>query len=143
MSSSEKSAAKRIRRYASHARVIAAAYFVALFVGTHLPPGEISTPDISDKLAHFIGYAGLATLILAVWELSIGKLQPRHYFAVWLAGVAYGAFDEWTQIPVGRTCDMNDWAADVVGVTSGIIIYRLLRPILFAITGHDDGSPNQ
>ena len=78
MSSSEKSAAKRIRRYASHARVIAAAYFVALFVGTHLPPGEISTPDISDKLAHFIGYAGLATLILAVWELSIGKLQPRH-----------------------------------------------------------------
>lgn len=145
MSSSEKSAAKRIRRYAAHARVIAAVYFLTLFIGTHLPPKEMLNPPgfLSDKSAHLIGYAGLATVILAVWELSIGRLQPRHYFAVWLAGVVYGAFDEWTQLSVGRICDMNDWAADVIGVTGGIVIYRLLRPILFAVTGHDDGSPNQ
>lgn len=137
MSSSDKSAVDRIRRFASHARVLAAVYFLALFVGTHLPPGQIGPPGISDKLAHFMGYAGLAVLVLAVWELSTGRLEARHFFAVWLAGTVYGALDEWTQIPVGRTCDMNDWAADVIGIVIGIVVYQLLRPLLFAVVGHE------
>lgn len=139
MPRSQKSAAERIRRLASHARVLAAVYFLALFVGTHLPPGQIGAPRFSDKLAHFIGYVGLTVLVLAVWELSTERLQARHFFAVWLAGTVYAAFDEWTQIPVGRTCDMNDWAADVVGIILGIFAYQLLRPLLFAVIGRDAG----
>jgi VanZ family protein len=138
MSSSNKSAAERIRRYASHARVLAAVYFLALFIGTHLPPGEIGPPGFPDKLAHLGGYAILAVLVLAVWELSTERLQARHFFAVWLAGTVYGAIDEWTQIPVGRTCDMNDWGADVLGVVIGIVAYQLLRPLLFAVIGCDE-----
>jgi VanZ family protein len=136
MSNPELPTSERIRRFAAHARVLAVVYFLALFVGTHLPPGEIGPPDFSDKLAHFGGYAILAVLILAVWELSTGRLRPRHFFAVWLAGTIYAAFDEWTQIPVGRTCDMNDWFADVAGIVVGIVVYQLLRPLLFAMLDH-------
>ncbi len=115
-------------------------YFVVLFIGTHIPPAGIRGASFSDKWAHFGGYLLLTALVLTGWELTIGKLHPRHYFAVWLAGVVYGAFDEWTQIPVGRTCDMSDWAADVLGVTIGIVVYQILRPLLFAVTGHSDDS---
>ena len=71
---------------------------------------------LSDKLLHFGGYAVLTCCVLAGWELTIGMLEPKHYFAVWLAGTLYGAIDEITQIPVGRTCDMNDGLADVLGI---------------------------
>jgi VanZ family protein len=130
----------RFKRNASRARTLAIMYFILLFIGTHLPPTGVGGPSFSDKWAHFNGYLLLTTLVLAGWELTIGTLHPRHYFAVWLAGVVYGAFDEWTQIPVGRTCDMSDWAVDVLGVTGGIVVYQMLRPLLFALTGRGDDS---
>ena len=117
---------------------MAVAYFILLFLGTHIPSVGSGGPSFSDKWAHFGGYLILSVLVLGGWELTIGKLHPRHYFAVWLAGVLYGAFDEWTQIPVWRTCDMNDWAADVLGVTVGIVVYQMLRPLLFAVVGRDE-----
>jgi VanZ family protein len=120
----------RFKRNASRARTLAIMYFILLFIGTHLPPTGVGGPSFSDKWAHFNGYL----------LLTIGTLHPRHYFAVWLAGVVYGAFDEWTQIPVGRTCDMSDWAVDVLGVTGGIVVYQMLRPLLFAVTGRGDDS---
>ena len=128
----------RIKRTALRARTLAVAYLIILFVATHVPTVGAGGPSFSDKWAHFSAYLLLGVLVLAGWELTIGKLQPRHYFAVWLAGVVYGAFDEWTQIPVGRTCDMSDWGADVVGVTLGIIVYQMLRPLLFAVVGRDE-----
>jgi VanZ family protein len=131
---------ERFKRNASRARTLAIIYFILLFIGTHLPPSGVGAPSFSDKWAHFNGYLLLTTLVLAGWELTIGTLHPRHYFAVWLAGVVYGAFDEWTQIPVGRTCDMSDWAVDVLGVTGGIVVYQMLRPLLFAVTGRGDDS---
>lgn len=128
----------RIKKMASRARTLAVAYFIILFIATHVPTVGSGGPSFSDKWAHFSAYLLLCALVLAGWELTIGKLQPRHYFAVWLAGVVYGAFDEWTQIPVGRTCDMSDWGADVLGVTLGIIVYQMLRPMLFAVIGRDE-----
>lgn len=130
----------RLQRIASRARTLAIVYFALLFMGTHIPSVGPGGPSFSDKWAHFAGYLLLTYLVLAGWELTIGILGARHYFAVWLAGVVYGAFDEWTQIPVWRTCDMSDWAADVLGVTIGIVVYQLLRPLLFAVTGRGDGD---
>ena len=130
----------RTKRIALRARTLAVAYLLLLFAATHIPSTGIGPSSINDKSAHFGGYFLLAVLLLAGWELTIGKLQPRHYFAVWLAGVLYGAFDEWTQIPVWRTCDMNDWGADVLGVTVGIVAYQMLRPLLFAIIGRDGAA---
>jgi len=89
--------------------------------------------DVSDKMLHFCGYATLTVLVLTGWELTIGVLEPKHYFAVWLAGTLYGAFDEITQIPVGRTCDMTDWAADVAGIVTGLLVFRLVRAVVYRV----------
>lgn len=131
---------KRFRRLASRARTLAILYFLLLFAGTHIPSNGRVGLSHYDKYAHFGGYAILTIVVLTSWELTFGTLKARHYFAVWLAATVYGALDEWTQIPVGRTCDMNDWFADVAGALTGIIVYQLLRPLLFAVIGRDPSA---
>ena len=34
----------------------------------------------------------------------------------------YGIVDELLQIPVGRTCEVNDWFADLGGIVVGLIL---------------------
>jgi len=128
MPTSPTTTAQRLKRIAARARTLAIVYFLLLFVATHLPSVETaSITDLSDKWLHFGGYATLTVLVLTGWELTIGALEPKHYFAVWLAGTLYGAFDEVTQTHVGRVCDMNDWIADVLGVVCGLVAFRLGR----------------
>src|SRR5262249_25944067 len=128
---SETALTRRVARLASKARTLAVVYFVALFLGTHLP--SLSPPGFSmfDKVEHFSAYALLTLCVLVGWELSVGVLSAKHYLAVWLAGTLYAAFDEITQIPVGRTCDVNDWAADVTGIVIGLAAFSLVRGPLY------------
>lgn len=121
----------RRRSLASRARTLAIVYFALLFLATHIPISSHSSVTYSDKWFHFGGYAVLSICVLAGWELTIGVLQPKHYFAVWLVGTLYGAFDEITQIPVSRTSDVNDWIADVLGIVTGLLVYRMARALLF------------
>ncbi len=135
--------AVRLRRLAAHARTLAAFYFVVLFIGTHLPipPEAFSVIDNKDKLVHFAGYAVLTLVVLAGWELTIGRLQPKHYFAVWFAGTLYGAFDEITQAYVGRSCDVNDWVADVLGVVIGLLLFRVASAVVRRIFVLEESTP--
>jgi len=119
--------AYRRERLAFRARTLALLYLVALFVATHIPAPPPQAISWSDKVCHLVGYALLTFFVLASWELTIGVLRAKHYFAVWLAGTLYGAFDEITQLPVGRDCDVNDWACDVLGIVTGILVYRMCR----------------
>lgn len=118
------------RRWAARARTLAIVYFALLFIATHVPMPSHDMPSYSDKWFHFGGYAVLTMCVLAGWELTIGVLQARHYFAVWLAGTLYGVFDEVTQSFVSRTCDINDWAMDVLGIVCGLLVYRLARALV-------------
>jgi VanZ family protein len=129
--------AARLKRLASRARTLAAVYFLVLCTATHIPL-EQSQVEVSDKIVHFAGYALLTVLVLAGWEFTIGVLEPKHYFAVWLAGTIYGAIDEITQIPVGRHGDVNDWAADVLGIIAGLFVFRLGRAALYCLVAWMD-----
>jgi VanZ family protein len=122
---------QRLRRLAARARTLAAVYIVVLFVATHVPTISVDRLTLSDKFYHLGAYAVLTLCVLAGWELTIRRLEPKHYFAVWLAGTLYAAMDEVTQVPVGRSCDINDWAADVLGIVIGIIVFRLVRMSLY------------
>ena len=134
MPQSPSTPAQRLKRIAARARTLAVVYFLLLFLGTHLPADRMEpVATVSDKWLHFGGYAVLTIVVLAGWELTIGTLQPKHYFAVWLAGTLYGAFDEITQTPVGRSCDINDWMADVLGIVCGLLAYRLGRAAVLRI----------
>jgi VanZ family protein len=106
---------------------VAAAYWTLLLTATHLPSTTIGRPSVGDKFVHFGGYAILTLCVLAAWELTIRFLEPKHYFAVWMAGTLCAAVDEITQVPVGRTGDVNDWAADVLGIVAALIVFRMAR----------------
>ena len=124
--------ADRLKRLASRARTLAAVYFLVLCTATHIPLDQ-SQIDVSDKIVHFASYALLTVLVLTGWEFTIGGLAAKHYFAVWLAGTIYGAIDEITQIPVGRNGDVNDWAADVLGIIAGLLLFRVGSAALYRL----------
>jgi VanZ family protein len=105
-------------------------YWLALFVGTHMPrgPQELLPKNVSDKLLHFTAYGGLAFLLCL--NGSLRRPLGWRQFAIVLALLAgFGAFDEITQIPVGRDCDILDWIADVTGATLGIGGFLLVASV--------------
>lgn len=123
----------RLRRIALVARWGTGLLLFAMFLGTHLPIHVRHGVSGGDSYAHFVAYMLLTICILTSWELSAGILKPQHYFTVWLLGTLYGAFDEITQIPVGRNCDGMDWLADIVGIVAGLTIFRIARPLLYRL----------
>jgi len=127
----------RLRRAAILSRYGTGLILATMFIGTHYPysiPGtEIFHFSNFDKALHFSAYLVLTVSCLASWEFSTGILRPSHYFFVWLFGTIYGALDEITQLPVGRTCDGMDWLADIVGIIAGLTIFRLIRRLLYRL----------
>jgi hypothetical protein len=51
-----------------------------------------------------------------------------------LLAILYGAMDELTQIPVGRTADWKDFLADVIGVVFGLFCYALCRELYWRLS---------
>ncbi|MEX0717471.1 MAG: VanZ family protein [Planctomycetaceae bacterium] len=96
-----------------------AAYWIALVVGTHLPPREVpSGGGHWDKLQHFLAYAGLAAL-LAAWLAM--RHAPRRRVFLWAFAIvaAFGVLDELTQPAFGRSCEFLDLVADWIGAAAG------------------------
>ena len=95
--------------------VLTAVYWAVLFTLTHLPPNRLPHGPASDKLEHFGAYLVLSLMLgAALWQASLAKrrLVP---VVVFVAAALYGAFDEFTQIPVGRDAEFIDWCADISG----------------------------
>jgi VanZ family protein len=108
-------------------------YWIALFVATHLPhvPSALET-RISDKSLHGGSYALLA-LLLAAWHGMRRKVTWSTALGMLAIIAAYGAFDELTQIPVGRHADILDWRADIVGGIIGIGAYILAQRLIRSV----------
>jgi len=112
------------------ARIATVSLLLFMFWLTHMPIAVKAGFTLQDKVFHFTAFMTLTYLLLFSWEFSIGILQPKHYFAVFLFCTLYGAIDELTQTPFGRVCDFWDWLADVVGTLVGLALYLLLRPLV-------------
>ncbi|MCA9075823.1 MAG: VanZ family protein [Planctomycetaceae bacterium] len=100
--------------------IILGVYWVNMFLVTHVnlqPPGP-SVPD-ADKIAHFVGYCGLGTL-LSLWVVVSRRLTLKVILGTLLTIATYGLADELLQIPVGRDCDVRDWVADMLGASCGV-----------------------
>jgi VanZ family protein len=97
-------------------------YWLALFVGTHLPSSLAKMPDVNDKLLHLGAYAGLAFLLSAA--LTASRLKHGTLLITLAVAAAYGCFDELSQmLVVGRHADIADWAADVFGAGIGALVF--------------------
>jgi VanZ family protein len=92
-----------------------------LFVLSELrvvPPAARAFLLPSDKVVHFLLYVTLGALL--AWARHVGGRGV--HVALILAGVAYGALDEWHQSFVpGRSPDLEDWFADAAGVVAGYV----------------------
>jgi VanZ family protein len=105
-------------------RLLLAGYWLALAVGTHLPPTFPGLPgDNTDKLVHAAAFAGLAWLLATAWQNSTGRLNRRHLRFAWLAIAAFAAADEVTQRLVDRDASASDWLADAAGAAGGLAVF--------------------
>jgi VanZ family protein len=106
-------------------------YWVAMFTGTHIPqPPPSIDPGGNDKTVHALAFAGLAFLICLNGALR-GRMSRRSYLRVILILAVYGAIDEVTQIPIGRSCELADWLADVGGAMSGVTAWAALWALIW------------
>ena len=73
----------------------------------------------SDKIVHFIAFASLAFPLARTGRFG---LMP-----VFIGASAFGGAIELIQPIFNRSADVNDWAADIIGVLLGItggLVYR-------------------
>jgi VanZ family protein len=115
-------------------------YWPVLFIVAHIPlPQLVRRADVSDKSLHFTAYLILVFLLWFVINPQ-GRASWRRA-AVWLvllALAAYGIVDELLQTFVsGRSCDARDFAADLVGVLTGLVLFSLFSfwPALLMTVG--------
>ena len=108
-------------------RVLALAWPLA-FIVTHLPrfdaPGDEPITRLPlDKVVHFGAYAFLGWLLTRVLLARLPTAPAVTITILLLAG--YGALDEVTQPPIGRTADVWDFVADIAGAVTGALVASL------------------
>lgn len=105
-------------------------YWPAIFILTHIPylPKWFVQTQLGDKTPHFLAYLGLVFL----WWFAISPHKKVDWFGVrvWLTIAAmaiYGTLDEWLQGHVGRNPDVLDFAADMAGVITGLLLLTVFE----------------
>ena len=92
---------------------------VAMLWPLEAPP---PAPEGSDKLVQFFAFAALA--------FPLARTGRYGLLPVFVGASAFGGAIELIQPSFNRSADVNDWAADIVGVILGIglgLLYRRLR----------------
>jgi VanZ family protein len=99
-------------------------YWPTLFILAHIPvPQFVRQAQVSDKSLHFFAY--LILVFLLWFAISPDKKVSWRRTPVWWvlwAVIVYGFADELIQGCVGRSCDAKDFAADLAGATTGLIL---------------------
>lgn len=112
------------------ATILLSVYWLAVFTATHWPHLRVPGPQNADKVVHFGAFSVLAFLI--AWAIPTQMGRPNWNVLVSaVVAISYAAFDEFSQIPVGRTADLQDWLADCVGITFGLTVYLVTRTWLW------------
>ncbi len=122
--------------------VALACYWIAIFVGTHLPASVIMVgAATNDKVKHFTAYFLLGLLLCYVTN---SQKWTYRFLAIGVAGMAYAAIDEFTQqfVP-GRFADVNDFIADALGLWLAISLYVLAKWVYLMRTGNLTIDPTQ
>jgi|GEM_PF-409051 len=132
-------AAPGFRAYAILIGAVILLYWASIATATHVPMHQSRMPKWRflpiDKVFHFCAYLGLAfllsTMIAAIWSKhERGWNGLKRYSLVLIPAAIYGVLDELTQPAVGRTADPWDWIADMLGATTGLLLFLALRALL-------------
>ena len=106
---------------------VAVALTAAFLFLSHLPPQVVPSRLQTggyDKIAHMLGY-GVITLLFFLALRSSSSLLSG--FVLFVAILCVGAVDELTQPLVNRTASLADWFANLVGITSVLLLFYITR----------------
>ena len=95
-------------------------------------PGDDLPGHFWDKGAHLLEYAGLGVLfLLPLASARLSQVTPRAAGIAVLLSTLYGVFDEVHQyFTPGRSPDVRDVVADVVGAAAGVAAVLILKAIV-------------
>lgn len=103
-------------------------WWLAMFIATHIPmPTKVGDSPVPDKLIHFVMFAVLG-MLLQLWRGWSVPLSPRRAMQLFGLLVVYAVADELLQIPVGRSAEWLDGAADLAGGACGLLLAAGLWP---------------
>ncbi len=104
-------------------------YWAALFIATHLPIHDLGhRTGMSDKTMHVLAYLGLVLFAwLAVSPQSKVNWRKPKVWILLIVVVWYGVLDEVLQSFVGRSAEVGDFVANMVGVLTGLGILTFLN----------------
>jgi VanZ family protein len=114
-------------------------YWPAIFILAHIPiPQWVYKAKVSDKSLHFLAYLVLTFLLW--FAISPDRKVNWRKAAVWwvlLVVVWYGVVDELLQGYVGRSCDVMDFFANLVGTFAGLILFSFFTfwPVFLMVIG--------
>lgn len=106
-------------------------WLICIFIQSSI--SDLSTPDLGfnlqDKLAHSIEFGIFAFLLRRFFVYNVRKKwRLKWYELTLIVGASYAVFDEIHQAFVpGRSADIFDVLADVIGVLIIINVYRFLK----------------
>lgn len=104
-------------------------YWILLFTLTSLPSQSVPSVGVNDKLEHSLAYFGLSFLLyltLLFQKKSDFLIKYAAIFTI-LIIVIYAVLDEVHQLLIpGRSCEMLDFLADMLGGIVGILILKIL-----------------
>ena len=107
---------------------ITTAYWLVLAAVTHIPiPNWARKTGFSDKTMHYFAYFILACLLW--FAVSPNKKANWRQFRPWLMlliVILYGILDEAVQGLIGRSADLFDFFADIIGALAGFAVVSLL-----------------
>ncbi|MEX0818140.1 MAG: VanZ family protein [Pirellulaceae bacterium] len=117
-------------------------YWIAIFVGTHMPHGVRGPVKVHDKVLHFGAYAGLAFLLAAA--LTTMRMRYAALLLPLIVAAIYGCIDELSQNAVpGRQADFADWVADVLGAGVGVLTFAIISLALARLFAPPASSPRE
>ncbi len=104
-------------------------YWLLLIVATSLPGKSMPKVGVSDKVEHLTAYFGLTFLLslFAMFQEKLKFLKEKPAFFTILIVASYAAIDELHQLFIpGRSCDILDWSADMIGAVSAFLLIKIL-----------------
>lgn len=115
-----------------------------IFFLSHFPQAQIPSDlwtGLGDDIAHALAYGFLALLIFLALPFRAesgaqtqgkdqhpsGVLHARFFRVFWIL-CSLSAFDELSQIAVGRACEFSDWLSGIAGV---VFVLAMLKVIIY------------
>ena len=109
-------------------------YWMLLFTLTSLPTQSVPAVGVSDKVEHFLAYFGLSFLLYMALLFQKKSKNFKKYALLLTLSISfiYGIIDEVHQLLIpGRSCEFNDFIADLLGAIFGLIVIKIVLTKIF------------